>query len=149
MIHMTIAILPIRWIISLSHLFVLSGQIKNLIAKGQFPFQDILNKRILFLDELKIPAEFADDFKDIFAAQDVLINKKYKQATTSCWPTSCIICSNMQAVVDIKDPIWSSRITQYTTKPYAHTLDPNRNELQKIYPLAWIDVFNEELDLNM
>lgn len=61
---------------SLASCFVLVGHIKNLIAKGQFPFQDILNKRILFLDELTIPNEFLDDFEDIFGAQDLLINKK-------------------------------------------------------------------------
>lgn len=58
---------------SLASLFILVGNIKNLVGKGQFPFQDLLGKIIFFLDELRIPKEYEDEFKDILAGQSMTI----------------------------------------------------------------------------
>lgn len=129
---------------SLAQLFLLVGYIKNLQGKGQFPFQDVFGKRILFLDEIII---YFDDFKEILAGQSLLINRKFQVANVS-YPCSCIILSNEHNVVDHSDPIWQSRIYKYTVKSYEQLLDPNRNKSLQIYLIAWIHVFNRHLEEN-
>lgn len=131
----------------LAQLFLLVGYIKNLQGKGQFPFQDIYGKRILFLDEIIVPPVYYDDFKEIFAGQSILINRKFLVANVS-FPAPCIICSNLHNVVNIDDPIWSSRIYKYEVTDIQHTLDAKLNRSLQVNPLAWLHVFNRNLDVN-
>lgn len=108
---------------SLANLFILVGNIKNLKAGGQFPFQDVLGKRILFLDELDIPDSFVEDFKDIFAGQPMLANKKHVNATHSHYP-AVIVLSNKGNIIKMEDPVWSTRVYKFTTKSYEAQIDP-------------------------
>lgn len=133
---------------SLADLFILVGKIKNLQGMGQFPFRNLVNNKIVFLDELQIPICFYDDFKEIFAGQSMLINVKHKVAISS-HSSPVIICSNNDDIVDMTNDVWNSLIFQFRVKSYRSQLTAEqKTSIHYIYPPAWIQLFSSILGVS-
>lgn len=78
---------------SLASLFLLVGKMERLNSNNQFPFQSIPNKKIILMDEARIPKEYINDFKELLAGQSISANIKH-QAATITQPVPFILLSN-------------------------------------------------------
>lgn len=106
-------------------------------------FLELKNARILVLDEAKIKPSDKNIFKRLLCGSSVTVAKKGEGAiNTEMMPTAFL--SNLP-IVDMTDPVWSSRIAQFPMK----TLTPEmiekfvENGRRTINPLAWLDIFKE------
>lgn len=88
------------FMLALAQLFILVGQIKNLQGGGTFRFQDITNVRVIFLDELTLPNEYVNDFKEICAGQSMHVNKKFKDMQETR-PVPVILLTNNPNLCDL------------------------------------------------
>lgn len=127
---------------SLTTLLLNVGTVGSLVPKNDFCYSEIPHKRVVLMDEATIPKDCHNDFKNFFAGQPVLCNIKHKKPEMSS-KAFWILLTNNDDVVDINDPIWSSRICK---SKRLITLDRGFHDLHStdekhINPMAWLHLF--------
>lgn len=114
--------------------YINSGFCANIVRGQMFPFNDCINRRLLFWNEVNFCNSAADTIKSLCSGDTFSTSIKF-QGNASLTRTPVIFLSNNQ-VFNTNDPVWQSRMYFETWREA-----PFLKDLTKYpHPLTFYDI---------
>lgn len=127
-------------IMSLVDLVGSYGFTRELTTSG-FPYMDLINKKILILDEPVIPENKKEDFKLILAGQSIKVNCKFSTYQNLMISGTFIMSNQDNEPFDLNQDYWLSRITKYQVKALPEFFKENLTGAP--HPMGWLKVLKQ------